>query len=531
MGAAAAAEQGLRVRDVRRANWFWVENVLVDVFQPVLGPLASAVYQTLVREAGRSRRVRTRLEAQQVDLTLREIGELSGVSKDTASRLLRKMVRLRMLGEKTDGKRMIYELYDLQDAAEPGIAGLQRILGEAPPAKPTVARSERGLTLFDDGEEEQGLGVRDKGLEDTHADEIRDAENNHGQGPQLVSQRDKIGDDPAKGLSHEPGGLVSPSGDSVSQGDSFVSHGDPVSIQEEKTKTEDHYPPNPPASGRALEPLSVVLDGIARLRPRQGDVSDLREQIAEHMSRAGFMVERDAHLPDRGDGRAGTLELSCVRLSAFGGDWVAIEVDGMLPRDKSVTKLRRFEGTRVLVLRTASLQASPAGSFEAVPGIDHVIRMGWPGNGAAERNEVALARTRVGMAAPVARAAEGIREPSATTVREVLAAVREQIAGTGPGGARNAEELAAWEAAGGNEYLAEWDQAFAGVSYERHELAEASSDGILLVVNSPDPYGTQKGLAQYEVRLSREMERVFGARVHVQVVGKDFYAGGDSNGE
>ncbi|MDP9039803.1 MAG: hypothetical protein M3O02_11120 [Acidobacteriota bacterium] len=520
-------EQGIRIRDIRQTNWFWVDNVLVDVFLPLIGPLGSTVYQTLVREAGRSRRLRTQLGQHQVDLTLREIGELSGVSKDTAARLLWRMQVLRMIDEdrEASGRRAVYQLNNLQDAAAPGPLELQRRLHAAevertgkPAAKPRpkVEENERGMLLFDDGEGQES----ERAAADTHAEEIRDAGNNHGQAPaedaEFVSQGDKVGDDEAKRLSQKPGGLVSQGDSFVSGRDVFVSHGDPLSIQEKETNTEYQTLLNPPASGRTSEPLRRVLDGLRNLRPRQGDVSDLREQVAEHMRAAGFACVANYRIPDRGDGRGGMLDLVCMRDVAISSlrEWLAFEFDGTLPREKTVTKLRRFEGKRVLVLRTAEAHVPMT-----LDGIDWVIGMGWPGAGFVERNEVALARTRVGMAEPVEPAAEGVREPNAATLREVLGAVHTQIAGMDTYASGGANFL--------SEYLAEWDAAMQGIEYERHELPEGSSAGILLVLSSPDPAAARRIFAQYEIRLSREMEAVFGARVvQVQVVGREGDAAG-----
>jgi hypothetical protein len=116
-------EETRRLRDHRRPGWFWAENELFDVFQPLIGPMGVSVYLALCREA----------RSGSVKLSLREIQKLAGVSKDTASRVLGKMVVLGMVGETRSGIKApsTYDLFDLKDAAALGSLELAKRLSVA----------------------------------------------------------------------------------------------------------------------------------------------------------------------------------------------------------------------------------------------------------------------------------------------------------------------------------------------------------------------------------------------------------------
>ena len=500
-------EAGFRLRDTRRADWFWVENVLVDVFQPVLGPFGVSIYSAMCREVRR----------EEVRLTLREIGELAGVSKDTAARLLWRMEALAMIGRKQGGagkrKYTFYVLYDLKDAAVAGVDALRAKLQAAELAKSgkdkakTVVRVEEnasGMLLFDEREEEP----------------VTSSEEN--EEPVLVSVGDK---NEVETVSQAETTLSQGDPRFVSESGGFVSHGDSVSILEKKeeTKTKDSLL-NPPGGGTLetkrdspvgevaeQESFGVVLDRLSRLKPRLGDVEDLRGQIESHMTTAGFKVRQDARIANRGDGRSGTVDMWCERGSRGedggpGAEFVAFELDGAVARDRSLMKLLALgRGMhRVVVLRTATVPPTYAGLT--------TIALGWPGNGQAERmaeakarGEAAMARTRVGQAGASTSAAspQARCAPSGVEVRMMLGEVRETL------------EMY------GAETLNDWDAAFELAVYERHEAVEGAAGEVLLVLSSPHPAETMRGLEVYGSRIEKAMAKRFGPRAQVQVVAWD----------
>ena len=115
-----ATQEKARLRDQRKPGWFWAENELFDVFQPLIGALGVSVYTAMCREARHG----------EVRLGFRELGVLSGVSKDTVARTMIKLVALGMVAEKKGAVKAVgsYELLDLKDAAAVGLEALKRLL-------------------------------------------------------------------------------------------------------------------------------------------------------------------------------------------------------------------------------------------------------------------------------------------------------------------------------------------------------------------------------------------------------------------
>ena len=484
------------LRDTRRTDWFWVQHVLIDVFQPVIGPLGVTVYNALCREVANN--------VQTVDVSMRELGEMATVGKDTAQRMLAKMRVLGMVQVRSSRRgRTQVDLCDLNDASglprrpqkadiEAAILQMKKKLSKADmdgslkPAK--KSRQEEAL-------EAPGLFDELTSVSEGDTEDVETVE----EGPKSVS----LGETDCL----KNGGSVSQKQPSVSQNET------PYLLNTEERNKKEETLLNPPVGRTSLD-LGLVLDEIGRLKQRQGDVSDLREQIAEHMAGAGFEVLLDAWIADRGDGHAGRVDLWCSRGPVTNAEFVVIECDAATARDKSLMKLRRLgEGIhRVLVLRTATIPQS-------YDRIDRVIALGWPGNGHVSAGDKAAAaqqaRAAVGSSS-IAAPAAGQHSIGPASVRTVFAAVRAQVEG-----------IAASMGFLGNEQdvsgalenpLAEWDRCFGTIAYERHEAVEGSAGGTLLVLASDAPKMTLTGLQTYQERLVQEMHRVFGCAVQVQVV-------------
>ena len=79
---------------------------------------------------------------------------------------------------------------------------------------------------------------------------------------------------------------------------------------------------------------------------------------------AGFKVDREFSVPDRGDGKMKGF----IDLVITSPERVAIELDRKKPRKKSILKLRQFDGVKIIVLREKS-----RGNTREIKGIDAVI--------------------------------------------------------------------------------------------------------------------------------------------------------------
>ncbi len=505
----------VRLRDTRRADWFWVQNVLIDVFQPVIGPLGVTVYNTLCREVRRD----------VVDVTLRELGQGASVSKDTAARMLWKMQALGMVGVRQTGRgRKVYVLFDLEDAAGPGeakdrIGRLRCKLAEAevtsknPAPKKSfqeVALELEGPGLFD-MDPPAFTPLKDlQGAQLHHAHEVAAIFEVRAKdiGVPAVSVGDKreVESPSLRETSClKSGGVLSQNEGVLSQ--NSTAH---LMLLEDKTRLVDKPHLNPPA-GRTSGSLAEVLAGLPSLKPREGDLSDLREQIAQHMRAAEFQVQCDAPIADRGDGRQGMLDLWCVRMTAKGVEKVAIECDSANPRQKSATKLMRVhDATPVLVLRTAV----PAGGPKLAQGI-HWIAMGWPvyANVTAQPTQQ-QARAAVG-AAPMPESTSGAVVIGPAGVRLFFETLRGQVENAAEAMGFTGEREYQPEMCGVVNPLVEWDGMFGSAAYSSHEETDG---GTLLVLSSAGPKQTLQGLQLYRDRFTRAMQETFGCSPQVQVV-------------
>ncbi|MGB7283324.1 MAG: hypothetical protein WBE13_13760 [Candidatus Acidiferrum sp.] len=74
----------------------------------------------------------------------------------------------------------------------------------------------------------------------------------------------------------------------------------------------------------------------------------LHDEMELRLRNRGFTVVREYPVPDRGDGRRGQIDL--VVLEPFR---MALELDTVNPRSKSVIKLKTFSGERYVFLRAS----------------------------------------------------------------------------------------------------------------------------------------------------------------------------------
>lgn len=119
--------------------------------------------------------------------------------------------------------------------------------------------------------------------------------------------------------------------------------------------------PTPPV-GRGVGDVIGVISGID---PANGvGASAVRAAV----ERAGFEVQADVRIPDRGDGREGVVDLHVVAPPC----WIQVD-PGAEPRQKSLEKLRACPGNRVLVLGSAARGAIPAHRW---PGITAAVGLG-----------------------------------------------------------------------------------------------------------------------------------------------------------
>src|SRR6185437_7133849 len=82
----------VKLRDQRNGGWFWAQNELFDVFQPLIGVHGVSVYMTMCRQLGDPK--------SNGRLSLRDISRASGVSKSEVGRARAAMVVLGMIAEK-----------------------------------------------------------------------------------------------------------------------------------------------------------------------------------------------------------------------------------------------------------------------------------------------------------------------------------------------------------------------------------------------------------------------------------------------
>jgi len=121
-------------------------------------------------------------------------------------------------------------------------------------------------------------------------------------------------------------------------------------------KRGEALPPNPRQGGGGATDLQAVLEGL------QGSVADTataaKAAVVRALEAAGFEVETQIPVADRGDGYGGRLGALAVR----DGVRVAVEFSNRTPTGKAVTKLQESEADiRVVVVRGEWVGGAPEG--------------------------------------------------------------------------------------------------------------------------------------------------------------------------
>lgn len=116
-----------------------------------------------------------------------------------------------------------------------------------------------------------------------------------------------------------------------------------------RPKPEPDPPPDPDPPHKDAPDPAELRRVLAELRVPDAPGPAL-DAVAAAIVRAGWAVERGVPIENRGDGRAGRLDLLATR----GNMRIAIEVDGPEPRERSVARLRSARtGLAWLLLRGA----------------------------------------------------------------------------------------------------------------------------------------------------------------------------------
>jgi hypothetical protein len=104
---------------------------------------------------------------------------------------------------------------------------------------------------------------------------------------------------------------------------------------------------------------------------------DLHFGVACALSEAGFTILPEFKTKPLGDVRDGKIDLVATR----DGGRVAIELDDQSPRSRSLSKLRLFDGYRIVVLRGRYATEIPDGIDEVIaarmiyePSVDAIVR-------------------------------------------------------------------------------------------------------------------------------------------------------------
>lgn len=103
----------LQIRSHRRAQWFWIDNAVLDTYGPTLGPIGLSLYMGLCRYANSS--------TGKCWPSLVRLSHQIGVTHLTARRYLAKLVTLGLIAvEPRPGTTAIITILDIPDSSLPG---------------------------------------------------------------------------------------------------------------------------------------------------------------------------------------------------------------------------------------------------------------------------------------------------------------------------------------------------------------------------------------------------------------------------
>ena len=110
------------------------------------------------------------------------------------------------------------------------------------------------------------------------------------------------------------------------------------------------------------DPRSLLRAILASLQPAEAsDGRSFQNHVASALGSAGCHLVREFPVPDRGDGRAGRIDLAVL-----GDPQFAIELDRRGPREKSIRKLQGFPGQKFILLRNAEADREESGPLGTI---------------------------------------------------------------------------------------------------------------------------------------------------------------------
>jgi hypothetical protein len=106
----------------------------------------------------------------------------------------------------------------------------------------------------------------------------------------------------------------------------------------------------------------VEVRSILTSRVWPDQAAALHATVIRDLQVAGFNVVPEFYVPDIRNGYGGRVDIVCFK----NGEAVAIELDRRSPRKKSLEKLARFDGYRIVAVRGVDNVPCPEGIDEVV---------------------------------------------------------------------------------------------------------------------------------------------------------------------
>lgn len=115
----------------------------------------------------------------------------------------------------------------------------------------------------------------------------------------------------------------------------------------------------PPISSFSEDFSESVFDGLTI----PDNAKAAHDKVIEWLTGLGYDCQREVYVDDRGDGRRGRIDLVAINDKHM----LAIEIDQLTPREKSVFKLKQVDGfIKIILLRGIT-------NHQSIPGIDFII--------------------------------------------------------------------------------------------------------------------------------------------------------------
>lgn len=114
--------------------------------------------------------------------------------------------------------------------------------------------------------------------------------------------------------------------------------------------------------------VSSLKSALSTLNGLPDDSAGFRSEVEAHLLKNGWAMNREVPVTDRGDGKAGFVDLVASTISGGPVIRVGIELDKRTPRKKSIVKLQALGLPSVVILRGPWTKPVPSG-LDAVIGI------------------------------------------------------------------------------------------------------------------------------------------------------------------